>query len=863
MRGRFHVAVVCASVLLVWGHEASQATAQASSLEDEVEDEVEVEVEVESELEFDSDVGWAEPVAADSALSVSELQIALVTAVARGEPGSVTSDACAAQAAQVSLAFDSVSVQDAGHLSSVAVTAVDAAAATCGFLATARLPTAGAVLAAQFQRTRANLLALTGDVELLSAGNAASGASLWAALARPHILVAMLDDLGWEDVGFHERNFRDSPTPNMDVLVRQSVELTRMYTSPICSPSRGMFATGRFHYRTGFGAAVHSGTSYQLSLDETYFYEVLRDAGGYFNTLVGKWHLSGFDVRSTPLFRGFESYVGAWSLDYTKRELGFSAGKFGGLVGYGKRSSTPGSTLFNATVTADRPSWAFHGDPLPAFTNEAYAAPFHAEDLLGPETIRATRGFWALEALVARPTYTHVGFRTPHTNFDGVPEAPRRYSRKKDPLSRLFSRDKRDVKLGGKWRLELLRMVHNADRQIADIVAEYKRNGMWADTVFVFTTDNGGLATDAGGSNNGRLHGRKNTVLWDGGIRVTTFVHGTASSLAHVARAARGVPNEDLMHFVDFFPTLVHGVAGLPEEAPAAVQRCAACAPYAAKDRDGVDQWASIAAAGGLAPMATSTRVFMGDVKPMALVSALALDAEQLLNEYVHPFFWDLAYIRAQGYGDFLARKQPVAGRSVARIAAYVKDAMRVHGAGYGFVGRYKFVLGPWAERSSRPWTNQARWRDASRSNPSAKRAGPVLLHKVLPHAWLPDDVMGPARLRGYMFDVEADPGGTLNLFRRKRLSDAEYVAAATFFAAYKREQEPDRSVVDLFFRYGLSENPVKQRRVEETGNFLTPFCEVVCDVDSPDSQTHRTIDAVEALAAPDAESVLAARDGV
>ena len=51
----------------------------------------------------------------------------------------------------------------------------------------------------------------------------------------PNFLFILADDLGWADVAFHNGNV---PTPNLDRLAKEGVELTQHYVCPVCSPTR-------------------------------------------------------------------------------------------------------------------------------------------------------------------------------------------------------------------------------------------------------------------------------------------------------------------------------------------------------------------------------------------------------------------------------------------------------------------------------------------------------------------------------------------------------------------------------------------------------------------------------------------------
>lgn len=59
---------------------------------------------------------------------------------------------------------------------------------------------------------------------------------------RPHLVFIMVDDQGYNDVGYHGSHIR---TPVLDRLARRGVRLENYYVQPICSPSRSQLMTGR------------------------------------------------------------------------------------------------------------------------------------------------------------------------------------------------------------------------------------------------------------------------------------------------------------------------------------------------------------------------------------------------------------------------------------------------------------------------------------------------------------------------------------------------------------------------------------------------------------------------------------------
>ena len=63
--------------------------------------------------------------------------------------------------------------------------------------------------------------------------------------SKPHILLVLVDDLGWHNVGWHNK---DMLTPHSDELLREGLELDRHYTYMYCAPTRSSLLSGRLPY---------------------------------------------------------------------------------------------------------------------------------------------------------------------------------------------------------------------------------------------------------------------------------------------------------------------------------------------------------------------------------------------------------------------------------------------------------------------------------------------------------------------------------------------------------------------------------------------------------------------------------------
>lgn len=133
---------------------------------------------------------------------------------------------------------------------------------------------------------------------------------------QPNIVIMLMDDMGWGDLGINGEPHRE--TPNIDQMALEGMTATSMYTSaPLCSPSRAALLTGRLPVRNGFYSDNLLGRNAYtpqdivggISKDEILLPEVLRKVG-YTSGIIGKWHL-GHRSPHLPLERGFDYWFGS------------------------------------------------------------------------------------------------------------------------------------------------------------------------------------------------------------------------------------------------------------------------------------------------------------------------------------------------------------------------------------------------------------------------------------------------------------------------------------------------------------------------------------------------------------------------
>ena len=79
-------------------------------------------------------------------------------------------------------------------------------------------------------------------VALVATLMAGSLSQVATATPRPHLVFVMCDDLGWNDIGFHDPRVL---SPTLDRLAAEGVVLEQHYVFRYCSPTRGSFLSGR------------------------------------------------------------------------------------------------------------------------------------------------------------------------------------------------------------------------------------------------------------------------------------------------------------------------------------------------------------------------------------------------------------------------------------------------------------------------------------------------------------------------------------------------------------------------------------------------------------------------------------------
>ena len=128
--------------------------------------------------------------------------------------------------------------------------------------------------------------------------------------AKPNLIFILADDYGLPGVGCYGGKYK---TPSIDALASSGMRFNYCFAAPLCAPSRAMFVTGRYPFRTG---VLDNSTGPAITPQkEISIARVLKQAG-YATAVAGKWRqLSHFSSREDGRAWGFDEFM-IWGVSY-------------------------------------------------------------------------------------------------------------------------------------------------------------------------------------------------------------------------------------------------------------------------------------------------------------------------------------------------------------------------------------------------------------------------------------------------------------------------------------------------------------------------------------------------------------------
>lgn len=324
----------------------------------------------------------------------------------------------------------------------------------------------------------------------------------------PNILFMLIDDLGWNDIGFH--GGCDFTTPNIDNLHNDALTLNNYYVQYLCSPTRSTIMTGMYPIHTGIQHdVIKPADPYGLPLNFTTLPQEMKRAG-YNTHMIGKWHLGYFNGNYTPTYRGFDTYTGY----YLGEEDYF---------------------WHNRTDTGDgKPEgngFDFRNQTQPLFKNDTYST-----YIFGNITMDILEKYATNTDPNKSPFFIYLPFQAVHAPL----QAPQ------NVINSFYN-----VTIPNYNRSVKAAMMRVLDDTIGKIIDAIKNKyNLWDDLVLIWSTDNGGPIYHNEAASNWPLRGGKAT-LWEGGLRGDAFITG-----GYLNKNQRGKISQALMHSTDWLPTL-------------------------------------------------------------------------------------------------------------------------------------------------------------------------------------------------------------------------------------------------------------------------------------------------------------------
>lgn len=302
--------------------------------------------------------------------------------------------------------------------------------------------------------------------------------------SQPNIIIFFTDDQGYADLGTY--GAEGFETPNLDRLAAEGIRFTNFYVpATVCTPSRAGLLTGRYPKRSNLHEAVLFPYSEGgLSPDEYTMAEMLKE-GGYTTSCIGKWHL-GHKEEFMPNNQGFEEF-------------------------YGVPYSNDMDNYYYKNID-------FQSPPLPFYRNTELIES-------GPDQQYLTKKYTeeAVKQIKNRgqkPFFIYLAHNMPHTPLYASPAF----------------KGKSKNGLYGDVIMEL-------DWSAGEIIKTLKEEGIYENTIFIFTSDNGPAKGSAK-----PLRGKK-AQTWEGGQRVPGII-------TWPIKIPNGKVTDEFVSTLDLFPTL-------------------------------------------------------------------------------------------------------------------------------------------------------------------------------------------------------------------------------------------------------------------------------------------------------------------
>jgi len=328
-------------------------------------------------------------------------------------------------------------------------------------------------------------------------------AQAWAG-NLPNIVVILIDDMGYADIGPFGADAYE--TPNLDRMAAEGRVLTDFHSaSAVCSAARAALLTGCYPDRVGIPSVLFPDSEEGINSEETTIAELCRSKG-YATAVFGKWHL-GHHHEFLPLQHGFDEFFG---LPYSNDMWPYK----------------PGETSLEAGVRMVGKNRGPY-PPLPLFDgNEICDAEISPDEHAQLTTQYTRRAVDFIDRNAERPFLLYL----PHSMVH-VP---------------LFVSEKFSGKSGAGLFGDV---VMEIDWSVGEIMTALEEHGITEETLILFTSDNGpwlNFGTHAGSAKPLR---EGKITMFEGGCRVPCIARWPGKIPA-------GTTCDELSTTMDLLPTI-------------------------------------------------------------------------------------------------------------------------------------------------------------------------------------------------------------------------------------------------------------------------------------------------------------------
>lgn len=342
-----------------------------------------------------------------------------------------------------------------------------------------------------------------------------AGAALAAPATPANIVWIMADDMGWGDPGcYGQKHIR---TTHIDQLASQGMRFTDAYAGcTVCAPSRSVLMTGKHMGHTSVRS--NPGGVSLLPSDMTVA-QHLKQAN-YQTGCFGKWGLGDIGTDGVPWKKGFDEFCGFLHQMHAHYQY-------------------PERLYINDRLT-------------PIRGNQGRQRGVYANDFMMERALS-----WLDRTSSSQPFFCYLPLTIPHWEPLAPNEELAPYSTIPDPLP--WSDKSGRLASNLRPRATYAAMVSRVDRYVGQVLAKLDEKRASANTLVIFTSDNGGhfkgIDTEDYFRTNGPFRGFK-TNFYEGGIRVPMVAR-------FPGRIPAGRVSSFAWNFMDFLPTAT-ALAGLP-----------------------------------------------------------------------------------------------------------------------------------------------------------------------------------------------------------------------------------------------------------------------------------------------------------